>query len=137
MRVVLLLACGLTVIGGPARSDDSPTRALPSEVGTYNGTGRACFGTLKISADRIVWNTPFSQCSSSGFSVLSRYADHRGTGAAFVLTNPGPKCRSRVLLLTHDNKSDSHIGWNVTGFESVDTYAPEKPETGLSCYLVK
>jgi hypothetical protein len=67
--------------------------------------------------------------------------DRRETNGAlrvtYQLLQPGPNCRYKVLMLTHDAGGDEGIGWNVVGFPSLSVYDPGKPETGLSCYLVK
>jgi hypothetical protein len=112
-------------------------KAMPHERGVYAGTGRACAGKLKITADRISWTTPFSRCAASPFNVKDRQETNNAVRATYQLLQHGPRCRYEILMLTHDGSSDDRIGWNVVGFPSLDAYDPERPETGLSCYLVK
>ncbi len=134
--VTILLMLPQFGLAAPALAKDQ-SFASRTETGTYTGTGRACAGTLRITAGRIVWNTPFSQCATSVYSVRDRHQDDNAQSVTFILKNPGPKCRYPVLLLTHGASADRRIGWNVVGFGSSRDYDPTKPESGLSCYLVK
>jgi hypothetical protein len=111
-------------------------KAMPRERGVYAGTGRACAGQLRITADRISWTTPFSRCAASPFTVKDRQ-ENKALRVTYQLLQRGPRCRYEVLMLAHDGGSEDRIGWNVVGFPSMSAYDPERPEAGLSCYLVK
>jgi hypothetical protein len=128
---VLLLSFGQAV---PARAESRS--ATQDERGVYSGSGRACAGILVITADHISWSTPFSYCAATAFTVKDRTKTNKSLRVAYQLLRSGGKCRYQILMLTHDGDNKG-IGWNVVGFPSLTTYNPEKPETGLSCYLVK
>ena len=105
--------------------------------GNYMGSGRACYGMLTITAQRITWTTPFSQCRTSSYAVLDRDVGPGGVRVAYQLRNPGTACRYSVLVLTHRAKADMQIGWNVTGFPSLDDTLRDRRDAALGCYLYR
>jgi hypothetical protein len=47
-----------------------------SITGRFEGTGRACYGTLSIQPKTISWLTPFSQCKSMSYALISQDKQH-------------------------------------------------------------
>jgi hypothetical protein len=106
-------------------------------LGSFAGTGRACAGTLSITPSRIAWNTPFSRCASTGYSVISREDGQLGLRAVYRLSGGGAQCRYHVLVLTHAAGAEPGIGWNVVGYPTMEAAAANRAEDSLSCYLVR
>ena len=133
MRLALL-AILFTLPVASARAQNAA--AAPEERGVYSGSGRACAGDLRIGADSIAWDTPFSHCAASPFQVEQRTNDGAGLRVTYRLLRPGGRCRYPVLLLMHAGDKPG-IGWDVVGFASLADYKSQRRETGLSCYLTK
>jgi hypothetical protein len=105
--------------------------------GNYIGSGRACYGTLTITAARITWMTPFSRCDSSPYTVRNRQEGPDGLRVVYEFLRPSGKCLYHVLVLTHAAVADSGIGWNVVGYASLDAAARSQTEDALGCYLYR
>jgi hypothetical protein len=111
---------------------------VPDSVhGNYMGSGRACYGMLTITARRITWITPFSECRSSSYTIRERQDRSTGLRVTYELTRPSAKCRYRVLVLTHASSSENGIGWNIVGYPSLDSALQGRSEEALGCYLYR
>lgn len=108
-------------------------KALLSEQGIYEGTGRACYGKLRIEGDKISWMTPFSQCASSSFVVRDRATKDGASHVVYELLKPSSECLYRVLVLSYKKENNY---WSVDGFSSWEEYKVDGRDK-LSCYLVK
>ena len=105
--------------------------------GNYMGSGRACYGMLTITRQRITWMTPFSLCRGSRYAVRDRRDGPNGLRITYELEEPSPQCRYRVLVLTHDATADAAIGWNAVGYPSLESAARESKDEALGCYLYR
>jgi hypothetical protein len=101
------------------------------------GSGRACYGMLTITARRISWITPFSECRPSPYTILDAQNGSTGLKVTYELTWPSEKCRYRVLVLTHGALRENEVGWNVVGYPSVDSAAQDRSDDALGCYLYR
>jgi hypothetical protein len=122
------------------------TAAVQAEAspffGRFQGTGRACYGTLAVTAKTISWQTPFSQCKSMPYELIER-ASREGKMRMTYRLKPGASCRYTVLTLTHSGTIDD-TGWEVTAYGSETSYQTDKSsgyktrsEDMLSCRLVR
>jgi len=112
-------------------------------TGKFEGTGRACYGTLTIQAKTISWLTPFSQCKSMSYALVSQDKQNEQDRITYRLTSRSENCRFAVLSLTHSGPAEN-TGWEVTGYGSEQSYLGDKSsgytarnEDMMSCYLVR
>jgi len=99
------------------------------------GSGRACYGMLTITARRITWITPFSECRNSAYTIRDRRDGSDGLTITYELRQPRVNCRYRNLVLTHSASSENAIGWNVVGYPTFDSAAQDRSDDALGCYL--
>jgi hypothetical protein len=113
----LLLASLLTAIAASAG---------PPLTGIFQGTGRACYGTLSVKAGTISWITPFSQCRKTQYEVIEQREDGNRREAAFHLKQRSKGCLFEVLYLFHPDTPDPKIDWHVIGYGSLEDYQSGK-----------
>jgi hypothetical protein len=101
------------------------------------GSGRACYGMLTITARRITWITPFSECRSSAYTIRDRRDGLDGLRITYELMQPSVNCRYRILVLTHSASSENAIGWNVVGYPTPNSAAQYRRDDALDCYLYR
>jgi hypothetical protein len=78
---------------------------------------------LTITSRRITWMTPGSQCRGSPYFVRDRQEWRSGIRITYQLARRSSNCRFDVLVLTHDASGNVDIGWNVTGYPSLESAA--------------
>jgi hypothetical protein len=112
-------------------------------TGRFQGSGRACYGTLTIQAKTISWLTPFSQCKSMSYELVDPEKHKGRAGLTYRLTSQAGNCRFAILSLTHAGPAEN-TGWEVTGYRSEQSYRADKSsgyqskaEDVMSCYLVR
>jgi hypothetical protein len=105
--------------------------------GNFMGSGRACYGMLTITARRITWMTPFSECKTSPYAIRDRHDGADDLSTTYELARPSTKCRYPVLVLTHGATEDRDIGWHVVGYPSLDAVAQDRKDDTLGCYLYR
>jgi hypothetical protein len=99
--------------------------------GRFQGTGRACYGTLAVRAKTITWTTPFSQCKSMPYELVEQHKQGKKVSMTYRLkTHPGI-CRYTILALTHHGSADD-TGWEVTGYG-----AEQRADHVMSCSLIR
>lgn len=106
------------------------TQAIADEHGTYEGSGRACTGHLKITTKTISWKSSFSQCGPS------RYGMERGTkngAVTYSLLKPGQRCSYPFLTLQQTDANDD--AWEVIGFTSHEDY--DAGHHSIACPMIK
>ena len=129
---------GLTLVGAIALPQAAANLSVPDSArGNYMESGRACYGMLTITAQRITWITPFSECRSSPYAIRDSQDGSTGLRITYELMQPSEKCRYRVLVLTHMASSENVIGWNVVGYPSLDSAARGRSADALGCYLYR
>ena len=109
----------------------------------FQGTGRACYGTLAVEAKTISWLTPFSQCKPVPYEIVERDSFDGKMKTTYRLQRGAASCRYTVLTLTHSGVEDGS-GWEVTGYGSEQSYRTDKSsgykirsEDMMSCPLVR
>jgi hypothetical protein len=130
--LAILLLGGL----GPAKAD-APFTAV------FSGTGRACSGGLFVRTKTIEWNSSFSICKPTRYSVLDKdlAADRRRI--AFRLAARSRRCHYEVI----EAQQYSTYGWSVQGYQSLEAYekralpgwrnSPLDERMVLSCPMVR
>lgn len=123
------------ILMGVARAETS------AFTGHFQGTGRACYGTLAIQAHTISWVTPFSQCKSVPYQLIDRNAQKGWTRMIYRLDRQTGSCRYAILALAHTGPA-ADTGWEATGYASEQSYQSDKSshyqtrrQDMMSCYL--
>lgn len=108
-------------------------------VGEFQGTGRACSGELKISAQQFRWKSAFSRCSSRAFKVSTLAPVQGRARVLYELGRTEKSCRYRVVVLSEPDPSvaPASAAWDATGYRSASDYAAERVEHSISCAMVK
>lgn len=109
----------------------------------FEGTGRACSGELVVHTKSISWRTPFSKCIGLPYETVEHSHEDGVSRSVYRFMRDVPRCRYRYLMLQHDERRGSDIGWDVTGYADKQSYLADKAgswqlngEGTLSCYLV-
>jgi hypothetical protein len=106
-------------------------------VGSFEGTGRACYGKLVVKAKTLSWQTPFSHCKPQAYESIKRDESGKDFRIAFKLKKPSEACLYSVIEL-HRFESGSPKPtylWNATGYRSQTDYQSHSSDT-LDCPVV-
>ncbi len=109
----------------------------------FGGTGRACSGGLYVRTQTIEWNSSFSICKPSRYSVLEKDLAAAHDRIVFRLATRGRQCRYEVV----EAEQISTYGWSVQGYPSIEAYqkralpgwhhSPRDERMVLSCPMVR
>jgi len=117
--------------------------AEPPFTGTFEGTGRACYGGLYVRTKTISWSTPFSACKRVPYEVLERSEKGNERRFTFRLKSSSKACRYGVLYLYHGASANADIDWHVIGYATFEDYKADQQNgfkadspQALSCSLV-
>jgi hypothetical protein len=112
-------------------------------TGSFEGTGRACYGGLYIRTRTISWVTPFSRCERMPYQLLEHSENGTQQEFAFQFKRPAKSCRFSVLYLYHGNTANLGRDWHVIGYASLQDYEGDKRNgfkadnpASQSCWLV-
>jgi hypothetical protein len=132
---VLIGTCMMAIAAAQAE-----TRPL---TGRFQGSGRACYGTLDVRTKTISWLTTFSQCNSTPYELIERNEQGEELRMTYRLKPGTDTCRYAILSLTHAGVAEN-TGWDVTGYGSEQSYQTDKAsgykakaEDMMSCYLTR
>jgi hypothetical protein len=142
LLALLLCAAGSACAKTPAKPAPPPVVAPPSsepplQLGVFEGTGRACSGLLKITPKRMSWNTAFSPCSASAYTLVERRQEGGATQWAYRFTRTPKSCFYKVITLKKVVTPDARIEWHASGFTSMEAYKADATVDRLNCPLVK
>ncbi|WP_233801800.1 hypothetical protein [Paraburkholderia sp. HP33-1] len=134
MKGILPLLVGSFVISAAAA--DKPFS------GKFDGTGRACSGSLVVRPRTIEWNSAFSVCKPVQYEVLEQNFGGKHRRIVFRLKKRSSQCRFEVVEIEHA----SGYNWNVSGYRSVEEFqkrgladwsnSPLPERQVLSCLMV-
>lgn len=96
--------------------------AEQSFFGTYEGTGRACSGSLSIREKGIEWRSAFSLCHMARYEALEKNIDGDSKRIVLRLKKKNRECRYPVIEM----EQAGHYNWNVTGYPSLEGYRNRK-----------
>lgn len=139
-----LLLC--TPASAQARASDKPVQAPAAaaplgephvQLGVFEGTGRACSGLLEITPKRLSWNTLFSPCPASAFTLVERRQKDGATQWAYGFAQTPKSCFYKVVMLKKLVDVDGRIEWHASGFTSMKAYKADVKTDRLNCPLVK
>ena len=101
---VLALAHGL------AMAADKPF------TGVFQGQGRGCWGKLYVREQSIEWNTPYSVCNRTLYTVIQKDLDSKSPHIAFALARKSKQCGFDIIELSIDPEYPAY--WQATGYET-------------------
>lgn len=135
------LEIGLTCLAAISMLNGQAQELSPA---LFHGTGRACYGSLSIQPQTITWNTPFSRCKATSYSLTEQSDDAGHARYTYLLRKTNKACRYQVLSLTHADGKSAGIGWEVNAYVNEAGYNADKasgytaslPDM-MSCYLVR
>ena len=107
--------CGLILVNG--------TAALSVEnnfTSVFQGQGRGCWGKLYVREQAIEWNTPYSVCSKSAYTVIQSDLNSKTPRIAFALERKSKKCRYQVIELSFDPAYPDY--WLASGYQSLKDF---------------
>ena len=127
-----LLLCCLLAHGNSSAADQHFTAV-------FAGTGRACSGNLYLYKKTIEWNTTYSICKPTAYTVLANELDSNSPRLVVQLKHKSSKCHQQVLALSPIPSQP--FSWDVQGFASLADYenredAAAKART-LMCPMIK
>lgn len=99
------------------------SNAISSEkpfTGVFLGQGRGCYGKLYVREKTIEWNTPFSVCNKTRYSVIQSDLNSKSPQIAFALEKKHKRCRYVIIELSFD--PNNPVFWLVTGYESREDF---------------
>ncbi len=138
---VAKLWAGVTMVAGLLLSAGK-TAERPF-TGAFEGTGRACAGTLSVRPKTISWTTPFSTCRNLAYEVVEHSEKGNERRVTLHMKPGGKSCLYSVLYLYHGDSADNDIDWHVIGYRSFDEYKADQQNgfkadspDALSCSLV-
>lgn len=142
MLALLLCAPAAARARAPDKPAPAPAAAAPPseprlQLGVFEGTGRACSGLLKITPKRLSWNTSFSPCSASAFTLVERRQEGGATQWAYRFVRTPKSCFYKVVMLKKVVNPDARIEWHTSGFTSMEAYKADAKVDRLNCPLVK
>lgn len=105
-------------------------------MGTYDGTGRACYGTVRLTAKTFSWRSPFQSVRNAPYDVVEEKTDNKSKILTIKLRKYSCKWQLPIIYLEH-NAEEHELAWSIVGFTSMEDF--KKMDTGntLMCPLVK
>ena len=116
-----------------------PVMSAAPITGSFEGSGRACYGRLVVTPAAIAWATPASRCKRSAYRLLDGGAAAAGASAhaVFHLKRAGRACRTPVIVLRQHAAASPDIGWEAIGYPSLAAFKADDDASALSCALVR
>jgi hypothetical protein len=142
LLALLLCAPASTHARAPDKSAQTPAAVSPPaeprvQLGVFEGTGRACSGLLKITPKRLSWNTAFSPCPASAYTLVERRQESNATQWAYRFVHTPRNCFYKVVMLKKLVDVDGRVEWHASGFTSMKAYKADAKVDRLNCPLVK
>jgi hypothetical protein len=139
MRKALLAGVAMATLPAQAVTTATPpTTSVASKFkGEFQGTGRACYGELKIMPKKFSWNTSFSACSSRSFQVTELEPLQGRKRLLYRLSGVQKNCRYRTVVLSYPDPAVPAAAWDVTGYRSERDYQDASVEHSISCAVVQ
>ena len=127
-----LLATSLCA-AGPALADGEPASAA-APAGVWQGGGRACSGTLSISAKRLTWRTPFSRCLGLPYASSALPSQQGDSRVLLTLAQRQAGCLYGAVELVRRPVAGGEPAWEALGRLAPST---EDKAAGLACPMVQ
>ncbi len=142
LPALLLCAPPTALARAPNKPAQTPATVSPPveprvQLGVFEGTGRACSGRLKITPRRLSWNTAFSPCPASAYTLVERRQEGEATQWAYRFVRTPKSCFYKVVMLKKLVDVDGRVEWHASGFTSMKAYKADAKVDRLNCPLVK
>ncbi|WP_420994412.1 hypothetical protein ACKI2N_017640 [Cupriavidus sp. 30B13] len=99
------------------------TQAAPF-TGVFQGQGRGCWGKLYVKTKTLEWNTPYSACARTPYTVIDKDMDAAAPSIAFALQHKSRSCRYEIVQLAFDPTYPDY--WLARGYVSRADYESRK-----------
>ncbi|MBF9265713.1 hypothetical protein [Paracidovorax cattleyae] len=96
--------------------------ATQNFFGTYEGTGRACSGSLNVREKSVEWRSAFSVCHTARYEALEKNNNSNPKRIVLHLEKTAKECRYPVIEM----EQAGNYNWNVTGYPSLEAYRNRK-----------
>jgi hypothetical protein len=106
-------------------------------TGTFEGSGRACYGKLAIRSEAVSWTTPFSSCRNMPYEILEQTSRGSERRIVYSLQERDKSCLWGIIVLRHRDSSKADLGWDVTAYVTLADYESTNEANSMSCYLYK
>jgi hypothetical protein len=103
--------------------------------GTFEGSGRACYGKLVTKPKTISWNTPFSSCKDLPYDVIQNDTKGSERRNVYLLKKRNKGCLFGVISLRHRESAERDLNWEATGYLSLEDSKADNAANSTSCYL--
>jgi hypothetical protein len=128
--VAALVLAALSPLGLIAGGDGAFT-------GTFEGSGRACYGNLVIKPKTISWKTPFSSCGDVPYEIIEQKSQGSEQRIIYLLKKRNKECLFSVISLHHGDSPRPDLDWEATGYLSLDDFKADSIANSTSCPLVQ
>jgi hypothetical protein len=128
--VAALLIAGLSPLQLVAGDDNVLT-------GTFEGSGRACYGKLIIKPETISWTTPFSSCKNVPYEILDQTSRGSERRIVYSLKERDKGCLWSIVVLRHRDSPNADLDWDLTSYLTMADYESTNAANSMSCYLYK
>ncbi|PRC94327.1 hypothetical protein [Solimicrobium silvestre] len=105
-------------------------------TGVFEGQGRGCYGKLFIKTKTIEWNTPFTVCKQTPYTILEKDFSTKSPHIAYLLKNSSEKaCGLQVIEVKFNPEYPDY--WKAIGYPTIDDfYNKNDPNSDtLSCSI--
>jgi len=85
-------------------------------TGVFQGQGRGCWGKLYVRKLSLEWNTPYSVCNKTSYTVIEKDLKAKSPHIAFALAQKSKSCRYEIVELSFDPEYPAY--WTATGYET-------------------
>ena len=109
-RLLVTSLSGFILANGVVLAADKPF------TGVFQGQGRGCWGKLYVREQSIEWNTPYSVCTKTSYTVIQNGLNLTPPHISFALDRKSKKCRYEVIELSFDPEYPDY--WQATGYQS-------------------
>jgi len=99
-------------------------------TGVFHGQGRGCWGKLYVKTKTLAWNTPYSVCAKTPYTVIDKDMDASAPGIAFMLRHKSRSCRYEIVQLAFDPAYPDY--WLARGYASRADYEGRKTADGAA-----
>ena len=99
-------------------------------IGVFHGQGRGCWGKLYVKTKTLEWNTPYSVCAKTPYTVIDKDMDASAPSIAFVLQRKSRSCRYEIVQLAFDPAYPDY--WLARGYASRADYEGRKTADGAA-----
>jgi hypothetical protein len=107
-------------------------------VGTWQGGGRACSGTLTINARTLSWKTAFVRCEIMSYRVTALgEPDTALQQRLYRLQGAQPTCLFQSLVLTRPTLAGGEPNWEVVAFRTDADRLAGRMDDAMACPLVR